>query len=407
MGGGIGSILYRVTGEVSTNTPPGEFFVYNAVGSTVALPGSNAAVQAAARYEAFGNLVGSEGSSDNNRLANTKEFDASLGLYNHGHRYYDPEIGRCISADPIGYGDGMNVYAYVHNNPVTGIDPTGLAANMRILTSDQAYETYDWVSWHSYPRPLDIGGTLFLLSASSKVVGGFFGMGSAVAGGTASAPTGVGPYAAGGLFVLSYDLSRSGIDEIVTGYHSPTVIESTTTWLTGSPTAGQYADATTLLFLTAGMANAAKLDALIGRAALAREESIISECYGLKLTPNVKGELGKGWSRSAAIARGETIVGDEVELIFQIGNKRVKVRADLLTKPRGQDSYYVYIESKYSPSAPYTPNQCTTIPELVFTGDSGLVAEIGSRSGTLLPGTKIRVVFQGDVWDSKPTLFGQ
>jgi len=43
-------------------------------------------------------------------------------------RYYDPVIGRYISRDPIGYGDGPNVYLYTHNNPINGIDPLGLEA---------------------------------------------------------------------------------------------------------------------------------------------------------------------------------------------------------------------------------------------------------------------------------------
>lgn len=40
-------------------------------------------------------------------------------------RYYDPNIGRFISQDPI--RDGANWYEYCGNNPVNGIDPTGLS----------------------------------------------------------------------------------------------------------------------------------------------------------------------------------------------------------------------------------------------------------------------------------------
>jgi len=43
-----------------------------------------------------------------------------------GARYYDPSSGRFLQRDPIGVAGGMNVYAYVGNNPALGVDPEGL-----------------------------------------------------------------------------------------------------------------------------------------------------------------------------------------------------------------------------------------------------------------------------------------
>ena len=43
-----------------------------------------------------------------------------------GARYYDPATGRFLQRDPIGIRGGLNVYGYVENSPLAGVDPSGL-----------------------------------------------------------------------------------------------------------------------------------------------------------------------------------------------------------------------------------------------------------------------------------------
>jgi RHS repeat-associated protein len=65
-----------------------------------------------------------------------KEHDTETGLCYHGARYYAPWLGRWTAADPVGLGDGPNIYAYGRNNPAVLIDPSGTTAQTVTVHSD-------------------------------------------------------------------------------------------------------------------------------------------------------------------------------------------------------------------------------------------------------------------------------
>ena len=60
------------------------------------------------------------------RSAGCRRYDEESDLYYFRNRYYDPQHGRFLSRDPMGYQDSYCLYQFVNNNPVCYVDPMGL-----------------------------------------------------------------------------------------------------------------------------------------------------------------------------------------------------------------------------------------------------------------------------------------
>jgi RHS repeat-associated protein len=85
--------------------------------------------QAEHTYEPFGTTT-TTGSTGNAFQYTGRENDGT-GLYYYRARYYHPGLQRFISEDPIGFAGGdANPYAYVRNNPLLFVDPSGHVINL-------------------------------------------------------------------------------------------------------------------------------------------------------------------------------------------------------------------------------------------------------------------------------------
>lgn len=71
-----------------------------------------------------------------------KERDDATGLYYYGFRYYASWIGGWLSPDPLGTAASLNLYEFVHNNPVNLVDPDGLQATGTMRRLDSVPSTY-------------------------------------------------------------------------------------------------------------------------------------------------------------------------------------------------------------------------------------------------------------------------
>jgi RHS repeat-associated protein len=96
------------------------------LGSVLGLADDTGTLQTQYTYDPFGNTT-STGTTSTNTSKYTGREDDGTGLYYYRARYYSPTMQRFISEDPSGFAGGdTNLYAYVGNDPVNFVDPSGL-----------------------------------------------------------------------------------------------------------------------------------------------------------------------------------------------------------------------------------------------------------------------------------------
>jgi RHS repeat-associated protein len=110
-------------------------------------------------FDSFGRLTSETNSSIKLSFAYTGKFlDEATNLSHHWNRWYDPQLGKWISEDPIGFAGGdTNLSRYVKNVATTFLDSTGLRQD-GILDSIK----YHWNGyWHFWVENMSsAGGTI-------------------------------------------------------------------------------------------------------------------------------------------------------------------------------------------------------------------------------------------------------
>jgi RHS repeat-associated protein len=138
---------------VQKGTSEKDIYYYHTdqVGAPYELTTMNGQIVWRAHYKVWGKVAAidsSEQQDNNDAIRQPLRFqgqyhDEETGLYYNYHRYYDPDIGRFITPDPIGLAGGMNAYQYAPN-PTVWIDPMGLVKEYtgfvyRALTEPQYF----------------------------------------------------------------------------------------------------------------------------------------------------------------------------------------------------------------------------------------------------------------------------
>jgi len=127
-GSGVDNLLaVTVYGNGSTNK---YYAIKDHLGSVHALIDEFCNTVMTVTYNAWGTPLNSSLSLQNSSfllryLFQGREYSHATGLYNFRARWYDSNIGRWLSKDPVGLEGGLNFYVFCGNDPVNFVDPWG------------------------------------------------------------------------------------------------------------------------------------------------------------------------------------------------------------------------------------------------------------------------------------------
>ena len=129
--GGIGGLLARSHGYSGGNWSTHNYYHADGNGNVTYLVNSSQGLGASYKYDPFGNTITSSGtlaSANVYRFSSKMFYDMGNGprLYYYGYRFYDPSLQRWLNRDPIGERGGINLHAFVFNDPLDQADRFGL-----------------------------------------------------------------------------------------------------------------------------------------------------------------------------------------------------------------------------------------------------------------------------------------
>jgi RHS repeat-associated protein len=343
---GLGLIGEETNGAYQT-------YHYDLRGSTVALTDASGVVVDRFQYSAFAQLVNHEGSSDTPFLYNGRDgvmTDAN-GLYYMRARFYNPNVRRFVNQDvllgSIANGQSLNRYAFVTGNPVSFVDPFGLFGVPQWM-SDSA----NWVADTTVQAAQAVG------QFSSEIVEGYDPRNLVMATSIVYRTVMDEPIAA----EEHKAMKEVGIKNDIACHNAMQVLEVV-----------EYA----------------------GGGLISASKNVIKKQLTKNFPPmnKIKGHMGEIKSSVDALLDNKTIIGRQVSVKGNVGNKKVWVKIDQVERDidTGEISFG---EAKFN-KANLTPNQRKLFPEIQKGGICYFCGNNAKKAGlpinTPMPATNVQI----------------
>ncbi len=123
----VGATIYLSSTVVAHAQTETYYFHNDHLGTPQVLTDSGQNIVWQGEYQPFGEVTEAVNTVEQNLRFPGQYFDRESGLHYNYFRDYDPGIGRYVESDPIGLRGGLNSFVYANSNPLTNVDPNGLA----------------------------------------------------------------------------------------------------------------------------------------------------------------------------------------------------------------------------------------------------------------------------------------
>ena len=350
------------------------FFLYDGHGSNRGVTDANGKILQRYNYDAYGNAIGfNPADAFTNLLYSGEQFNPTSGLQYLRARWYNPQAGRFNRVDPfagnIDDPQSLHKYAYTHNNPIMGIDPSGYFSLIELFNV-----------------------TTIIGMLSGALIGGIRGGAKGALAGLAMGGTLAFPMALLGLSISVGIAAVTGLSMAaatgitVAGFTTYGLYSGVDAYMNAENDRERIAACMSIVLVIGGATyssyNIMKMPKLPPNSA---DKTL--------LFPKSKSEWGAFLSEIYAFFKGEVVVAREVTIL----SGGVRARVDLVTK-NIFTGRYTLVESKYGPNANFTPNQNVVYQKIRKDGAVivGYTADAaGMPYGTVLRPQSVRI----DQWD--------